>query len=249
MKKLLIGCGAVLLLCLGVMGVVMWQIWPAIESAAAEAEDYHQRLVDLEVNYPFDPLARTELDTVRFATSLDVHAEIKRHMDAWELDMVSYGRQVTEQDIGSIDQAKEYIRRLTQLYRLFVPPLEEYKLSLSEFSYHTRVLWATLGTIGAGVVNDPELDSLRLLYDNLREAYDESRAEGSIPLEEVIGEFQPGELSRARNILKGDPEKVEQAILIMNAELIFMSMKQGPATEEVGFPSSVDWDMPEPEGP
>jgi hypothetical protein len=248
MKKLLIGCGVLFALGLGVLGILAWKLGPAIEEAMVEAGELHQRLETLEEDYPFDAEAQSELDTEHFSTCIDIHVGIKSNLDTWTAEMQSYEAKVEEQDIGLLDQFKNSFSGLPRLYRLVVPVLEEHKLSLSEFSYHTRVLWATLALISAGVESDPKLDSLRLLYSKLEADYEKVRSEGSTPLEQLIGEFDPSDLKLARNILKLDPEKVERAILITNAELIFMSLVTGPASDEAGYPAPGDWNFAEPEG-
>ncbi len=227
MKKLLLGCGVLLALGLATMGYVVWQLWPDIQQTVSEAEEFERRLLALEEAYPFDGEEQTELDTARFAASLDMRVIIGRNLDVWKDDINAFGETIEERDVGFVEEIRGYISRFSEMFQI-IAPMEDFAMSPSEFNYHTRVLWATLATVSQGIVDDPELESLRELYTDMKKQYNDQRAEGSIDLDELIGEFDPTVLSMARGMLKTDTARVEQAVTNASAEAIFMTLPKGP---------------------
>ena len=227
MKKLLLGCGVLLALGLASMGYVVWQLWPDIQQTAADAEEFERRLMDLEEAYPFEPDEQTELDGSRFATSLDMRVVIGRNVSDWKDSLDAFGDTIEERDLGFIEEIRGLITRFTKMFEI-IAPLEDFSMSPSEFNYHTRVLWAALDTIDKGLGDDPAFDSLRSHYQTMKKQYNKNRAEGSLEIEELIGQFDASVLSKARNILKTDPARVDQAVTHASAEAIFMTLPKGP---------------------
>lgn len=242
MKKLLLGCGVLLALGLGSMGFVLWQLWPQLHQAFSEAEEFERRLLALEEQYAFDPQEQTELDPERFAASLDMRIVIGRNFDDWQADIDDFGDQVEDEDLGFVDKIGGYINRLSDMFQI-ITPMEEAAMSASEFSYHTRVLWATLATVNAGMDDDdPALERLRGHYPKMKTQYQEHQAEGSTPLAQLIGEFEPSILNTARSILKTDPDRVDQAIAHASAEVMFMALPNGPAGGDGEVNLHMNWD-------
>ncbi|MFT7463905.1 MAG: hypothetical protein ACI9EF_002253 [Pseudohongiellaceae bacterium] len=228
MKKLLLGCGVLLALGLGSMTFVVWQLWPDIQQTVSSAEDFERRLTILEEDYPFDVKTEEPLNTERFAKSLDMRLVIVRNVDAWKTDIDAFGEDIDAQDIGFMDTVRGYFSRFSEMFEI-ISPLEDFSMSASEFNYHTRVLWAALDTIDAGAESDPAFESLRGLYPTLLSQYKaQQKAEGSMTLAQLIGEFDPAVLSDARGIMKTDPQRVIHGVTNANAETIFMGLPNGP---------------------
>jgi len=227
MKKLLLGCGVLLALGLATMGYVVWQLWPDIQQTVSEAEEFERRLMALEEDYPFDADEQVDLDTERFTASLDMRVIIGRNLDDWKNDINAFGETIEERDVGFVEEIRGYISRFSEMFQI-IAPMEDFAMSPSEFNYHTRVLWAALATVAHGLDDDPDLDSLRELYPKMKTQYNEQRAEGSIDLDELIGEFDATVLSTARDMLKTDTARIEQAVTNASAEAIFMTLPKGP---------------------
>ena len=76
MKKLLIGCGVLVLLLLSGVGYIYYQMWPYVVAA----DEAKEGLVRLEDRFPFDAEAQSLLDAERFATSLEIRIRIGREL-------------------------------------------------------------------------------------------------------------------------------------------------------------------------
>ena len=223
MKKILLGCGLIVLLGLGFLGYVAWKISPEMKSVMQEAEQAARDMEELDRQYPFEPDLEA-LDPGRFDTYLG--ARVRTNIDEWTASLEATGQELEDQDTGWIQALKAALGKLQTMPATVVPVLQETRMSGSEFNWNARLLWATLETIDAGMVGSgTRLGELRGLYPELRGAYNAERQSDAPELDELIGDFPPLLLEQARNALAEDVDRVRAGIAKeLEAEIVFLAV-------------------------
>jgi hypothetical protein len=177
MKKLFIGCGIIVVLILGGVGFILYQVWPQMRDLQTQWTVAFERIESVDREYPFDPLAQTELDAPRFAQSLDVRAAIADKLIAAGKRIDELAKQHhNDEGVGVFDMLRGFFQTTTTILPDFAAHLEEARMSWREFAWHTRLLWACLYRVDAGV-GPPELEPLRGSYERLKENYARAQRE------------------------------------------------------------------------
>ncbi|HTE06787.1 MAG TPA: hypothetical protein VK824_11360, partial [Planctomycetota bacterium] len=93
-----------------------------------------------------------------------------------------------------------------------------------EFAWHTRLLWACLIRVDAGV-GPPELEPLRGTFGRLNEAYEAARKRAGRdfpPLTEIIGTFPTPLLNEASALLVRDLDRVQRGLRFFGMDPQYM---------------------------
>lgn len=227
MKKLLIGCGCLVLLLLGAGGWFVWQFVPAVTAIQDSMVSATTQLNELDQQHPFDEEAQVELDTQRFAQALDIRVGLKDDFARWEADLES----IDDEDVGFgnfIETMTGAMTRFADMFELLPNALEGQGMGPTEFIFHSRVLWAALDSIGAGA-GGPELDGLRGEYDTMVGAYGQIRQQNpELPptFGELVGEVPPALVISARQVLAADALRVEAALAQPQMEVTLLGLPE-----------------------
>jgi len=228
MKKLFIGCGIVVLLIVAALGYVTWQVYPQVREWQSQWEGAFTQLQALEQKYPFDAQAQAAapLDAPRFAASLDLRADLADNLThAYDKLETIAGKDEQGEQLGFVDMIREMFRTAAPLMPDFQAQLSKQQMSWPEFAFYTRLLWACLYRVDAGV-GPPELESLRGSYDKLNQNYDRLRQEHAgqklPPLADVIGKFPPQLLNEASALLAQNLQRVELGLAVTAVDHFYM---------------------------
>lgn len=235
MKKLFLGCGILLLIGLGTLGYVGYQLWPDISHAVERAEAFNERMLVLEREHPFDAAAQTGLDTERFVSYLELRIDAKQSMGTMLEDLRETEDRIENKELGFVEAARYFIQRVPMSYDFFGPLLEQRGMGPSELGWHTRVLWATLESVESGAgADDPQLNRLAGRYYKLRDAYKQAKHENGVPLEKLLAGIDPAVVRSARLAMALDIDRVEAGLLEPDVEAVFLMLSVG------GFDNDVD---------
>ena len=231
MKKLFIGCGVLALLVLGALGYFAWQVWPMVEEFSQKFTVFGSEMVALEEAYPFEHDDPDHLDSERFAASLQVRDDMAARFSAMESELDAYGREQEEADVGILgllDVVGGALQRFMPIFDDVTTILDGAQMGPSEFSHHTRVLWATLQAVDAGAAG-PELEPLRGSFEEFRRRYGEMQRENSEdwpPFDELIGAFEPGVIATAKAVLAVDTQRVLDGLSDPFLEATYMRLDE-----------------------
>ena len=222
-KALFIGCGVILLIIVGGLGFLGWTFYGPIKAIYDQWEVDQPRFAALEDRFPFDVEAQTQLHIDRFTTHLDLRVSLVNYARALELEIDGA---LNDDSIGFIDQLRAPFERIQGLTSQVATQFEEAGMSLSEFAYYSRVLWATLRNLDEGS-GGSALVPLRGRYSQLRHAYEEAtREQPDVPtLDEIIGtesSFPPDVLDTAVALLAQDTNRVLEGVEFLQAEPVLM---------------------------
>ena len=230
MKKLLIGCGCLVLLVLGAGAWFVMQLAPGFTQMQDGVADAAMRMHALDHAHPFDPDSQEELDAERFATALDVRIGLKDDYERWEAKMEALdpgdGAEAFKNLIAAATGAMEL---MAEQFALVPTALEGTAMSPKEFVFHSKVLWATLDSIGAGAGGDAFDSDLRGQYDIMVGAYGEIRqSDPNLPtsFDALVGEVAPGLVITARQVLASDPLRAESAIAQPGMEVLLLDLQR-----------------------
>jgi hypothetical protein len=238
MKKIFIGCGVFVALALGVIGYLAYQVVPALMETIEALELLEIDLEQVDDKYPFDAELQSDLDVVRFEASLDLHLNLKQEFEGFTRSLDEFGTDLDEEERGFFDLGEIVTGAVDQFLPVLVEiprMLGDARMGPTEFSYYTRLLWATLQSVSMGVAGD-ELSTLQDEYDTLREAYKEFRRDnpdGWPPLDELIGRFEDHQLKAARDVLAADPQRVLEALGHPVMECMCMRIQSLPLADAV----------------
>jgi hypothetical protein len=220
MKKIFIGCGIVVLLLLGCIAVLAWQLWPDFKDFRHKNDDAVARLNALVVSAPFDPAGLASLDTARFARALDLRAQICEDLKGVNDRLGKL--YAPEAKPGPFESMKTTFRELGSMMPRYADRLEAAHMSWPEFAWHTRLFWAVLqrASIHAGVA---QLEHLGGDYARLETIYDKQREKTDLPpLKDLIGEFPPAIIAQASEVMVTDVDRVQSSLGMLEGERIFM---------------------------
>ncbi len=229
MKKLFIGCGIVVLLIVAVLGYITYQVYPQVKEWQSQWETAFTQLQALEREHPFDAQAQlaAPLDARRFEASLALRADLADRLTrVGETFKTVVGKDSEGESLGVVDLLREMFRTATPLLPDFQARLAEQQMSWPEFAFYTRLLWACLYRVDAGV-GPPELASLRGAYEKLNQNYETLRADNNggkdlPPLEDVIGKFPPSLLNEASALLARELPLVEKGLQVTAVDHFYM---------------------------
>lgn len=247
MKKLLIGCGVLALLCVGALGYLTWTLWPELAAIYEQSEEFEQRIQALERDHAFDGAAQTELDTERFVTFLDLRTELKTALAGFIAEQEQLWQDADAGDVGVIESIRRAMRMWPTLFNDLLPLLEARGMSVTELGFSSRVLWATLENIDAGGASlDPSLNDLRGIHPTLRAEFDKHREEDTPTLEQLLSGIDARLVSGARRAMALDVARVQAGLLDPPLERILLLIGVGNLTPESGPPLPAD--VTEPDG-
>jgi hypothetical protein len=224
MRKVLIGCGVLVLLALGFAGYVGYRLWPSVTALHQAWSDAMAELDALDERHPFDPAAQSELDAGRFDLMLDVRVHLADYFAEVDASLDDIKRKGEAEDgPGAIAQSSRMIEVMTPTVHEFAVRLEDARMGPTEFSRHTRVLWAALSRVDAGVAG-PELEPLRGEFGRFRELYDQQarRQEQMRPLDEIVRSVPADQLVQAAEVLARDPERVQRGLAFTEFDFLYL---------------------------
>ncbi|RKY17717.1 MAG: hypothetical protein DRQ55_15095 [Planctomycetota bacterium] len=241
-----------LVLGLGALGFVTWQIWPQVQEAMQRTEEYQSRLLTLEESFPFDAETQTVLDAQRFNAFLDMRTELRIDLQRTMDETRRMEQQATDDDLGTIARLRMQFTQFPMVYDPIVGALERHDMSLNELGYYVQVLWATLGNIDAGGGGgDAQLDQLRGLYPKLQLAYRSVVSQDSPKLADLVAHIDPAVVSTARKLMATDVPRVQAGMLEPPLEAVCLALatsglkvQMGPVAVNIGGPEDAQ-DAPE----
>ena len=228
MKKIFIGCGVIALLVLGFLGVLAYQVVPVIMEAIDHAQLIGGDLLELETEFPFDEADLVQLDTDRFATALDLRVEVATELEVLGLNLTEVSRMLEEKDpsiFGYGTAMKDLLDEVAPAAARAPEMLRQHAMSTTELGWHTQLMWATLRLVDNG---DPDeaMEPLRGQFTGFRRAYEDlekQQGDEFPPLNDVIGEFEPGFLEAAKAVFAQDPQRVLDGMTDPALEIIYLS--------------------------
>lgn len=233
MKKLFVGCGLLVVVAAIALFFLLRPLWPAANELMASMEEFHVEMLALDEAHPFDPGA--PVDFARFERALAVREQMAPFLHDFESALQTQGTTGEPEQRGVIEQVIHMMGLLRQGIERFEQHLAQADMGPTEFGYHTRLLWAALGTIDAGLADgDPRLDPLRLQWRELKDAYPELvKHDPELPasLSDRVGAFAPTTTAEAREVIAGQPERVLAGLAEPGLEVHFY-MDPGKLTTE-----------------
>jgi len=233
MKKILIGCGVLALIVLGILGFMAYQIGPVVMEAWDAAQIMGRELEELELEFPFDDESIVQLDKERFASALDFRLELATTLQLLGIDLNELGKTIEEEDPSIFswgDVLSGLWGRVGPVMDSVPGMLRAHRMSASELGWNTRVMWATLKLIDAGGA-DEAMEPLLGQFNDFRRAYAELRRGDDNdlpPLDDVIGEFDPAILLAAKAVFAQDPQRVLDGITDPVIEITYLSTLTEP---------------------
>jgi hypothetical protein len=249
MKKVLIGCGIVVLLVLVGLGYVGKQIWPNVQRAQSEWQAAFDELQALDREHPFDAAQQLQLDAARFEQMLDVRIALAEDFKRFNAEMEAIG-EAHEQDEGPglIDTFKRYIDHVAPLLSDFAARLREVAMGPDEFAWHTRLLWGALARVDNGL-GGPGTEVLRDEYSHFEKRYDTLRRdqEGLLPLRDLTAKLPLEALVTAGQVLAKDPARVKRAVAFTDFDHVYMQpLESLEDVERTEAPPPAETPAPEP---
>lgn len=229
MKKIFIGCGVLALIVLGILGFMAYQIVPVVMEAFDSLQVLGVELVELEEEYPFDESEVEQLDPARFISALEFRVDLASELDLLGVDLTQLGHALDEEGPSFFDMGDVLLdiwNRVGPVITRVPDMLRQQQMSASEFGWNSRVMWAALRRIDAGVADD-SLEPLRGQFDAFRRAYAELEREDNSelpPLDDLIGDFDSVILDEATAIFSADPQRVLDGTADPVIEIIYLSM-------------------------
>jgi hypothetical protein len=223
MRKLFIGCGVVILVIVALGAWFSAPLWPTFSRWHSEWNASIEELNALDDRYPFDIEAQTHLDPARFATMLDLRVELTEYFLDIHDELMDLDRRYEADEVGFVEVFKTAFERLTPIWNVFHDELDDARMGRTEFAWLTRVLWASLARVDAGVA-DPELQPLRDSYNRYKAIYDELVRQDRTrpPLQELLSGIPPAVLSEAETVLRSDVARVQRGLQIVDLDHVYM---------------------------
>jgi hypothetical protein len=220
MRKLFIGCGVVVALLLAGLGYVTWRMYPAAKQFYEQYTLAIQELEKLDAEHPFDPQAQSRLDTVRFASMLEVRRSVTAEIQETNAALDRVRR---ENKVGLIGQMTQTLDAFSSVLPIYVERMRDIQTGPSEFSWHCRLLWTVLARVDAGAA-DPELDPLKNQYTRFKDTYDRMAREQKWQLlSERLGEFPPALVLEASHVIASDVGLVQAGLELPELDLYYLA--------------------------
>lgn len=150
MKKILIGCGVLVLLVIVGFGVLAWSVKDEIASMTKEMTASAAQLHELDDEHPFTPPATAaDFDERRFLLSLDARSAMMTELGALDEQF----KALENGDLGFFETITQSMKVGMQaggaVYDAIAAGLAQVDMGPDEFVYHTKVLWASLKAVDA----------------------------------------------------------------------------------------------------
>lgn len=235
MKKVLIGCGIVVLLGLLFFGYVAYRLWPNVINMQEQWAAASEELTALERDYPFDVQAQQDLDAARFGRMLDVRVELADYFTG-----VGERMEAMEQAHGA-DDGPGWIGTLQSFFDQIAPVLTEVtsrlrsaEMSPQEFAFHNRVLWAVLARVDDNLAGE-ELEELRGRYTRFEEVYEAMRKEQPqlLALKDLLAGLPPAAVKSAEQLMAADIPRVSRAIAVTDVDHLYLQPQRFKEVEPV----------------
>jgi len=238
-KAFFIGCGFLLLLVVGGLAFVGYTFIPPVKALYEQFEVDQPRFSALEDSFPFDVEAESQLDVDRFTTHLELRVTLVDYARTLEEDIQ---RSLNDDSIGFIEQLRVPFTRALGITTHVATTFEEAHMSLSEFAWYSRVLWATLRNLDKGA-GGMALAPLRGRYSELRQRWEEATRddEDAPTIDEIIGaeqDFPPAVMDTALALVAQDTDSVLAGLAFIEAEPFFMQAhgNDPESLQDVVFP-------------
>jgi hypothetical protein len=224
MRKVLIGCGVLVLLAMGFIGYAGYRLGPSVSGWHKAWVEAVGELNTLDTLHPFDSAGRTQLDAERFEIMLDVRVRLADYFASVNESLRGIETDGKQDDgPGWFELSSSLLETLTPMLHEFAVRLENAGMGPTEFSWHTRVLWAALARVDAGVAG-PELEPLRGEYARFRENYEKQahHQDGMLPLDELVRGVPPELLVQAAAVMARDPALVRRGLAVTDFDYIYL---------------------------
>ena len=235
MKKVLIGCGVVVLLGLLFFGYVAYRLWPNVTNMQEQWAAAGDELTALERDYPFDVQAQQDLDPARFGRMLDVRVELADYFTG-----VGERMEAMEQAHGA-DDGPGWIGTLQGFFDQIAPVLTEVttrlrsaEMSPQEFAFHNRVMWAVLARVDDNLAGE-ELEELRGRYKRFEELYETMRKDQPqlLALKDLLAGLPPAAVKSAEQLMAADLTRVSRAIAVTDVDHLYLQPQRFKEVEPV----------------
>jgi hypothetical protein len=226
MKKLFIGCGILVLLILGVLGYAVYQVYPDAKEWQSRWTTAIAQLEVLDQSHPFEAAAQTELDNQRFVQVLDLRVELVEYLRGTLQDLESVGAEGEDgEELGVIETFKVFFRATREPPIVFSERLTTAGMGPTEFSWHTKVLWACLRRVDQGA-GEPGLSELRGRFDEFETFYEKQRKHNDdLPvLSDLIGEVPQAVIAQASAILISDIQRVHDGLYAPELDHLYLML-------------------------
>jgi len=233
MKKLFIGCGILVLLILGALGYVAYQVYPDASVGQERMVAALVQLKQLDQTHPFESEAQTQLDGQRFVQVLETRVNQTEYLRGLIDDLESLSDDVEDdEELGLIDSIKLFIRGAKRSFLLmgeaagvFAENPAELEMGPSEFAWHTKVIWACLRRVDQGA-GEPGLEELRGRFEEFEEFYMKQRqSNDDMPvLDALIGDIPAAVIAQASVVLASDIERVRLGLFAPELDHLYLLM-------------------------
>lgn len=221
MKKILIGCGVLVLLLAGFVGYVLYQLWEPMKAFAETWEQSTFALMELEEQHPYDSETATEFNGPRFQAALDMRGDMRARLRELNDSMMAI-----EKAGLSFDAITDGLDAFKLTAESVVDEMSAAKMAPSELSHHMMCYWAAASSASAGGGDPAKLAPLIEEFHTFRKLYGEvrQRERDLVPLEDRLSEVTEPFVTGARDWLEssGVFEPVEKEDLI--AELVLLQL-------------------------
>jgi len=235
MRKFFIGCGVLVLLVLGAIGLLTWKLYPDFREFEQSATASLKRIEALDRVHPFDPDGQSSLDTERFATSLGVRLRLGESLAAAEQRLVDMQQRYEDDgDFGIFDLLGGMLGSFAGALDQFAQELEGAAMGWPEFAWHTRVLWGTLHRLDVLGLGDTALDPLRGEFLRFREHYEQlAQQHQQMPaLRDQVEGLPPAVLASAEQVLAADLTRARASLRTIALDHVYMM--PGSTLQELG---------------
>ena len=240
MKKLLIGCGILVLLFLGALGFLGYKLYPSAREMYDSIQSSTVAMEELDRRFPYDPQTADSFDQESFAEALAMRTELRGQMHL--VSEIIEGAE--HEDAGVLDSMAQVFSALSDAIDRLIVTLNSGSMGPTEFSHHMLTYWAAASSAAAGGGDASELASLIKEFETFKVLYSKKRdmREDMLPLEQRLSEVDEALTAGARAYLATVPpsEPVSDEELAFDVELlqltdptIFMSSSDGAVQVQV----------------
>lgn len=224
MKKILIGCGVLVLLLGGFVGFILYQLWEPMVALGETWEQSIFALQELEERHPYDSETVTEFDAARFQVALDMRSDMRNPLRELHEAMIAIDKATVSSKLEAMTRGLDAVR---VTFEIVVDELSAERMAPSELSHHMMCYWAAASSASAGGGDPAALAPLIEEYHTFRKLYAEVRDQGQndlVPLEGRLSEVSEPFVTGAREWLEtsGVFEPVDKEDLI--AELVLLQL-------------------------
>ncbi len=236
MKKVLIGCGVLLVLVLAGFAYLAYELGPQIMESQERSQAGAEELVVLDDDFPFSADAEETFNADRFAAMLDARIAVGARQRSRD---EAFRTETEERELGALEAIKMKLGSEPSLMDL-ADELAVVEMGPTEFSHYTRIMWAALQRVGAGL-GPAELEPLRGFYDNLSKGYEAMSFLPNIaPLDEVLGEFDRAVTDTAMEVMGRRADGLMEGGVQLSLEPLYLNINQLVATTKQARRAAAD---------